>query len=81
MEHADDSIIPELNSLLTSDDPVSAIAKDVTGGIVQGLSLGPIYTLKNTAATLGEVSPDCKCNMVACNNLLLDAKGQCGEYF
>ncbi|WRT66061.1 uncharacterized protein IL334_003013 [Kwoniella shivajii] len=70
-------VLAEANKLLVSDDPVSTIAKDVTGGIVTGVTDGVVYVLKNFAATIQQLDPDCKCNLVACNNDLNDARSQC----
>ncbi|WWC61579.1 uncharacterized protein I303_104163 [Kwoniella dejecticola CBS 10117] len=70
-------VLAQANKLLVSDDPVSTIVKDVTGGIVTGLTDGTVYVLKNFAATVQRLDPDCKCNLVACNNDLNDARTQC----
>ncbi|WWC89607.1 uncharacterized protein L201_004532 [Kwoniella dendrophila CBS 6074] len=70
-------VLAEANKLLVSNDPVSTIVKDVTGGIVTGVVDGVVFTLKDFAATIQQLSPDCKCNLVACNNALADAKSQC----
>ncbi|WWD02647.1 hypothetical protein V865_000687 [Kwoniella europaea PYCC6329] len=70
-------VLEQVNKLLVSDDPVSTIVEDVTGGIVTGVTDGVVYNLKNLASTIQQLDPDCKCNLVACNNNLNDAKVQC----
>ncbi|WVW83581.1 hypothetical protein I302_105602 [Kwoniella bestiolae CBS 10118] len=71
------NVLGEVNKLLVSDDPVSTIVKDVTGGVVTGVTDGVTFTLKDFAATVQQLDPDCKCNLVACNNDLNDARTQC----
>jgi len=46
------SILSEANELLLSDDPISKIGSDVTGGIVTGLTDGVVFTLKGLAVSL-----------------------------
>ena len=45
------SILSEANELLLSDDPVSKIGSDVTGGIVSGVTDGVVFTLKGLAVS------------------------------
>ncbi|KAI9637726.1 uncharacterized protein MKK02DRAFT_32511 [Dioszegia hungarica] len=69
--------LAEINRLLVSDDPVSTIGKNAFAGAVQGLTQGTVFTLKSVAAIVPELNPACKCNLVACNNAIIDARGQC----